>query len=230
MKRNKLFLLGLFVVFAAVLSLSLVSSTFAKYTSTNSGSDTARVAKWGVAISAANFDSFDAAYAKDDDSATTISTVSVVSANSENVLAPGTTRNLVGLAISGAPEVAVKVTYTATLTLSKWTLTDDTTEYCPVIFTVNGEDFYIGKTGIETVAQLKAAVETAINGYSAEYDANSDLSGASAPVVSWRWEFEKTTTGSTQTDVNDSILGDKAAQGNGPTITLALTASVVQID
>lgn len=230
MKRNKLFLLGLFVVFAAVLSLSLVSSTFAKYTSTNSDSDTARVAKWGVAISAANFDSFDAAYAKDDDSATTISTVSVVSANSENVLAPGTTRNLVGLAISGAPEVAVEVTYTATLTLSNWTLTDNTTEYCPVIFTVNGEDFYIGKTDIDDVAELKAAVEAAINGYSAKYDANSDLSGAGAPVVSWRWEFTKTTTGSTQTDVNDSILGDKAAQGNAPTITLALTASVVQID
>ena len=35
MKKNKLFLLGLFVVFAAVLSLSLVSNTFAKYVSSD---------------------------------------------------------------------------------------------------------------------------------------------------------------------------------------------------
>ena len=52
MKKNKLFLLGLFVVFAAVLSLSLVSNTLAKYTTSDSGSDTARVAKWGVTVSA----------------------------------------------------------------------------------------------------------------------------------------------------------------------------------
>lgn len=224
MKRNKLFLLGLFVVFAAVLSLSLVSSTFARYTTTNNGSDTARVAKWGVEITVGNFDAFDAAYAKDDASATTISTVSVVAADSKNVLAPGTTRNLVGLDIAGAPEVAVRVTYAAELTLTNWKVGG--TDYCPLIFTVGTEEYYIGKTGIEDVAQLKAAVEAAIAEYTAEYDANSDLSGAGAPVVSWKWEIDQATVPG-QTNEKDTALGNAATAA---TVTLTITATVTQID
>lgn len=46
MKKQRFFMLGIITVLVAVLSLTFVSSTFAKYTSTVSGSDTARVAKW----------------------------------------------------------------------------------------------------------------------------------------------------------------------------------------
>lgn len=48
MKRNKLFILGICTVMVALVSLSLVSGTWAKYTSTISGEDTAKVAKWSV--------------------------------------------------------------------------------------------------------------------------------------------------------------------------------------
>ena len=48
MKKNRLFMLGLVTVFVAVLSLTLVSSTFARYTSTVTGGDSAKVAKWLV--------------------------------------------------------------------------------------------------------------------------------------------------------------------------------------
>ena len=46
MRKNRLFILGIFTVMVALVSLSLVSGTWAKYTSTVSGSDSARVAKW----------------------------------------------------------------------------------------------------------------------------------------------------------------------------------------
>lgn len=46
MKRNKFFMLGIVTVLVAVLSLTFVSNTFAKYTSTVTGNDTAKVAKW----------------------------------------------------------------------------------------------------------------------------------------------------------------------------------------
>lgn len=46
MRKNKLFIFGLVAAFVAILSLTLVSSTWAKYTSTVTGSDSARVAKW----------------------------------------------------------------------------------------------------------------------------------------------------------------------------------------
>ena len=46
MKKNKIFTLGLAIAFVFVLSLTLVSGTFAKYTSTVTGKDSAAVAKW----------------------------------------------------------------------------------------------------------------------------------------------------------------------------------------
>lgn len=54
MKKNKMLFLGLITVFVAVLSLSLVSGTYAKYTSTATGSDTATVAQWAWVVEGAN--------------------------------------------------------------------------------------------------------------------------------------------------------------------------------
>ena len=54
MKRNKLFILGICTVMVALVSLSLVSGTWAKYTSTVSGEDSARVAKWAWNYKGAN--------------------------------------------------------------------------------------------------------------------------------------------------------------------------------
>lgn len=50
MKKNRLFMLGLVTVFVAVLSLTLVSSTFARYTSTITAGASAQVAKWDVKV------------------------------------------------------------------------------------------------------------------------------------------------------------------------------------
>ena len=50
MKKNRLFVLGIITMFVAILSLTLVSGTMARYTSEISGSDTARVAKWSVLV------------------------------------------------------------------------------------------------------------------------------------------------------------------------------------
>lgn len=47
MKKNRLFVLGLVTVFVALVSLTFVSSTWAKYTTSATGSDQARVAYWG---------------------------------------------------------------------------------------------------------------------------------------------------------------------------------------
>ena len=46
MRKNKFFIAGLVTVFVALVSLTLVSSTWAKYTSTVTGTDSAKVAKW----------------------------------------------------------------------------------------------------------------------------------------------------------------------------------------
>lgn len=210
MKRNKLFLLGLFVVFAAVLSLSLVSSTFAKYTTAGEAADSARVAKWGVTVLA---------------NSSEIETLEVGGAAEEQVkldaemelLAPGTQlNNLADFAITGTPEVAVNVSYTANLVLTGW---EASGYYCPLEITVN-ETTFKGTT-YASAAEFEAAVEAAIAALSAHYLVGQNLADAKAPKISVVWKFEG------NDDVKDTVLGDAST---APTLALVITATVTQID
>ena len=220
MLRNKLFLLGLFVVFAAVLSLSLVSSTFAKYTTSGNATDTARVAKWGVNVAAE-------ALADDQLEADLTATENEIKAGGEaDLLAPGTGIKFASVAISGQPEVAVRVTYAAELTLTNWTITDGTTEYCPLIFVINGVHHSMEGHSLTTVSAYEAKIEELIAAYSKEYEEGTDLSAQSADelTVSCYWDID------TGHDVEDTHLGNLAANGAAPTVTLTITATVTQID
>ncbi len=91
MKKQRFFMLGIITVLVAVLSLTFVSSTFAKYTSNVSGDDTARVAKWewtyvaGTGGDEIEFDLFNTV--KDSDG-NTESDVKV--GTGETIIAPGT--------------------------------------------------------------------------------------------------------------------------------------------
>lgn len=212
MKKNKLFLLGLFVVFAAVLSLSLVSNTLAKYTTSDNGSDTARVAKWGVVVNLDSFDMFEANYDN-----------TVISANgTDKVVAPGTTGTLAGISITGAPEVKVEVKFEATLELTGWEVSG--AEYCPLEIKVGSVTYKIGDNATD-IEDLIDKVEAAIEGYTAEYDANVNLATfAEAPQVSWTWKLEG------NDDVKDTALGDQAANATAPEIELSVTCTVTQVE
>ena len=50
MKKNRLFVLGIITMFVAILSLTLVSGTMARYSSNVSATDTAKAAKWSLSI------------------------------------------------------------------------------------------------------------------------------------------------------------------------------------
>lgn len=114
---------------AAVLMLALVlitscfvGGTFAKYVTSGSGTDSARVAKFGVTVSA-NGDVFAKEYDTDDQ--TVVGTIAKSVISTDKVVAPGTTSNgdFVAATITGTPEVAVRVSYkldAATLQLENW--------------------------------------------------------------------------------------------------------------
>ena len=217
MKKNIAMRLASGLMLSCLLSTCVISGTFAKYTTEATGTDTARVAKFGVEITANG-----ATFAKEYDGS--------VEANGEyNVVAPGTSGEMVAMTIAGTPEVDVNVAYEATLTLEGWTVNAE--EYCPIVITVNSEDFYIGGEDLEgnditTIANLKAAVEDAIEAYSNNYEANQDLSleaTVATPDVSWEWAFEGD-------DVKDTALGKAAADGNAATISLTVKTTVTQID
>lgn len=211
---------GLLLVLVLVTSC-FVGSTFAKYTVGGNGSDSARVAKFGVNVTATGT-MFAKEYATDDRSAGTI-TKSVIS--TDKVVAPGTKGNMASMTLTGTPEVAVRVSYAVNkFELKGWT-TDGTTEYCPLVFTVGTASYKIGDAGITSVSDLQDKVTAAITAYSKDYEANTDLSGVGADSlkVSWAWAFEGD-------DAKDTALGSRAAENKAATVELEITTTVTQID
>ena len=211
---------GLLLVLVLVTSC-FVGSTFAKYTVGGTGSDTARVAKFGVNVTASGT-MFAREYATDDGSAGTI-TKSVIS--TDKVVAPGTKGNMASMTLTGTPEVAVRVSYAVNkFELKGWT-TDGTTEYCPLVFTVGTASYKIGDAGITSVSDLQDKVKAAITAYSKDYEANTDLSGVGTDSlkVSWAWAFEGD-------DAKDTALGSRAAEDKAATVELEITTTVTQID
>lgn len=238
MKKNKMMRLASGLLVAVLISTSTISGTFAKYVTEESSTDTARVAEFGVRITA-NGQTFTDKHEGIEANWTGKNTVD---GEGENVVAPGTKGDMVKMSLTGKPEVAVRVTYDlTTFDLTDWTLYDGTTEYCPVIFTINGDTFGTNDTTatnkFDTVAQLQEAILSAVNGYSKEYAPNTDLTGVGddSLAISWEWPFSV----DRDHDIKDTILGDKAAgltedgtstEKTPAEIDIAITTTVTQIN
>lgn len=232
-KNHTLKLAGILLALVLVTSC-FVGGTFAKYVTSGTGKDTARVAKFGVKVTA-NGSTFAEEYATDDGAVVGTIAKSVVSSqNKVKVVAPGTKGDMVSMTLSGSAEVAVKVTYEATVNLGdKWVA--DGAYYCPLVITVNGED--IKGLDYETATDFAAAVKAKIDGYTKNYVANTNFSGDKAAEykndslkVSWAWAFEDNAENAKQTDEKDTILGDAAAGNNAAEISLQVVTTVTQID
>ena len=233
---------------AAVLMLALVlitscfvGGTFAKYVTSGDAADHARVAKWGVTVTAHGTGDvfakeYDAVAGQDN---------TVIAGGEYKVIAPGTKKeNAALVTLNGKPEVSVKVTYNAdqfSLT-GKW-VDKDSNFYCPLIIKVTGKVDGLAKTEtiecakITSKDEVETAVKTAVAACSATYGPNTDLSTAAVEgeglKISWEWPFEGT-AGSGQTDEKDTYLGNQATKTatpeNLPSIYIPVTATVTQID
>ena|GEM_PF-254906 len=124
MKKNRMLRLASALLILTLLTTSVIGGTFAKYVSTGSVSDTARVAKWGVEIKTSGTlysDAYAVATAANDKgnlpiawqtNPTADSITVAAAAAKQNIVAPGTKSYGDGLsfALLGKPEVAVDVT------------------------------------------------------------------------------------------------------------------------
>lgn len=209
MKKNKLFIAGLVTVFVALCSLTLVSSTWAKYTSTASGSDSARVAYWGFKTTSITIDDlFKKAY-----DSSVQSTV--------DVIAPGTSSSapVTFQPEGGNPEVSYRLTYELEYVIGadlkaklnantsfQWTLQVGTG-------TVNK---------YQTIEELKTEVEK----LSKDYAPNTAPESGTI-TIGWEWDFN----GPADNFANDTLdteLGNLADSLGNIEITLSVTAT--QID
>ena len=205
MKKNIAMRFAAFLFVLTLISTIAFASTFAKYTTGGDASDEARVAKWGVVVTAPNEDNL---------FASTYNSDAVKSVGNADVVAPGTSGSLASFAVTGTPEVAVTVTYTANLTLTGWIV--DSADYCPIVITVGTT-----KCTGSTMKELKSAVETAVANQSQSFAANTDLSEKDLTfTVTWEWALDGD-------DAKDTALGNLTT---APTIQLDVTCTVTQLN
>ena len=246
MKKNNMLRIASVLLVAVLLSTCAISGAFAKYAATvDPVTDSARVAKFGITLSAGTANGFATQYEADDNETSIDYTVKA----DAKVVAPGTTGSLTNAIVVTETftekvegdatvqvfdrEVAVKVDYTATVALEGWTIGGD--EYCPIVITIAGEDYFVGKTEkdendqdkvvIEDIDDLKGAVVAAISGLSAEYGVNERID--SLPAITWTWDFTDATDG--EITAND-LLDTKLGQAGTASISIQVSATVTQID
>ncbi len=223
---------GALTMVLAMGTTCFMSGTLAKYVTSGEGSDSARVAKFGVTVTA-NGETFAKEYAKTDTSFT-LDANTVVSAN--KIVAPGTSGNMASMTLTGTPEVAVRVSYEipeGVTMFSGWEV--EGAYYCPIVITVDETE--IKGLDYSSEAEFQAAVAKAISDYSVDYAAGTDLStvGTDSLAISWAWPFST----SDANDIKDTALGNTAAgidkdgnaiTANPATINLTVKTTVTQID
>lgn len=216
MKKNRMMRVASALLVAVLLSTCAISGTFAKYVTTASGKDSARVAKWGVKISGIADTLFAKTYAIDADT-TIVNTVEV----NEKVVAPGT-KNETGVTFSltGTPEVAVQIDIAVkgsvgdTITdvvlpagdgYTDWTQAPYTdtfaleADYHPVVFTLKDGDTTLA-TG--TLAQIEKLLESKSGSYAPGTNLSTILGGTSGTyTLTWAWGFNGN-------DKADTLLGN----------------------
>ena len=217
MRKSNTMRVALLLLALTLITSCFVGGTFAKYTTGAKIQETARVAKFGVDVTATNTDElFDFQY-ETDDTATYTGKMSVVAVDNKNVVAPGTKGEVLGFGVTGKPEVAVKVTFKMNITdvylkagtyddmtmrdyvndadgtYAKFTLAED---YHPLVFTLAKADGTVVKSG------TAAEVQDALNKLTAVYGPNTDLATAvGSYTLTWKWAFDGN-------DAADTYLGN----------------------
>ncbi len=229
MKKNKPMKVAGYLLVATLLSTSMVSGTFAKYVTQDTVEDTARVAKFGVTVTAEG-GLFAKTY-KDvtggntpPTSSDTTATLTVKSSNDDNVIAPGTKNDTgVTFSVSGTPEVAVKVTFSiegtdvwlGTGTYQDMTNSNNSTftfndnAYYPIEYTLTYPDPDNSSSKKTVSAKGLTALQTELAKISLKYDAGTDLSKTGSYQLTWKWDFGSSGVPSGN-DKKDTLLGNLA--------------------
>lgn len=206
MKKSKTMRAASFLLVLTLMTSCFVGSTFAKYTSTATGSDTARVAKWSIEVNdiqiavdsspTVTFDLFE----------TTIDSNVKEGTSTEAIIAPGTSGQF-ALIVENLSEVNAQYTIA---------LTEANTGNIPLQYSVNGTEWKdsITELGMTELTNQAIAMGT----------------GTDTRTVYWRWIFDNTVAGATghagQTNNTDTTLGIAGSE----IVTIEATITVEQVD
>lgn len=237
MKKNKMMRLASAMMVLTLMSTSVISGTFAKYVTSDSATDTARVAKWGVTVTQTGDKEVFSTVYDDNSNPTVASTV-------DKLVAPGT-KNDTGLTftINGTPEVKCRIEvelagvgddnkFDATKEPVDVKLpqgdtsvyTDDPTtgvendaftvdeDYYPVLYKLTGNGLKNAEnvTVTEITGNLED-IETALEKLTQDVAPNTDLSTTFGTyTLTWEWPYEANSTDEAviaERDRKDTMLG-----------------------
>ena len=216
--NKKTFRIAGLLLILCLISAAILSGTFAKYTSTFAGEDTALVAKWDLEMKAggkefsvspdsvADLDLFEHAYNKN----------IVAGTGYDKIIAPGVDGKFV-LSMTNNSDVAADIVFDITKT--------DDSANVPMEYSVDDGASWVGLDDLATHLNCTLA--------------EADESATEKTVnVLWRWAYDDTAqTGSTpaitSNDATDTILGKASAASTGRTsykLNIAITATQVKPD
>lgn len=229
MKKTRLLA---FLLTACLATTCFLSGTVAKYSTTASNTDAARVARWGINAGATVMDLFDTSYND-----------SVVSSEAEkNVIAPGTTKTS-NIQIINASASAPEVDYNLTVSVAGSSIDDAIKNNPNIQWKLDNGDW--GTWDQLMTAILKLSGDTSVSykagtteSVTVKYEAGAiptDFKNGDTHSISWQWVFETADDAGTS-DKNEEVVQDKVDTDMGNALSdladckLVVTITAEQVD
>lgn len=254
MKKNVMMRVASVILVMVLMTTSVISGTFAKYVTADNGSDSARVAKWGV-MATVEGNLFSDSYKNAPTTYTKNETEDDITVQAEaegtDVVAPGTQNDKgMKITLTGTPEVDVKVefkmevvenkeiklvagNYLNPTTGNKIDFFNVKEDYYPVVFTLSRDDKKLVSGNVKDIQDYLT------ENLNKTYEANTDLSQINSGTsgvytLTWNWAFENPSSDDPAMDAADTYLGNAIAGGSaeGATTDIAVKFSVsaTQVD
>ena len=214
MKKNKMMRLASVLLVLTLLSTSVISGTFAKYTSQTSDSDSARVAKWGFGSASIAFeDLFEESYTHVADGT-----------EATAIIAPGTAGEVTFAFVNtgAAPEVAYDIEVSTDGSAIHTKIENNPN----IVWQLDSNGYGKWQDMLDDIAALSEE-DIAANSLPTNFG-----TGASH-TISWKWIFDETADDkeddTENQDVYDTEMGDLAVTED-QVVTLVVTITATQID
>ena len=223
MKKNKMMRTAAGLLVATLLTTSVISGTFAKYTTSASGEDNARVATWGFDNTAKlTLDGlFNEQYTGEGNNDNVV--------GQADVIAPGSKNSADFTFKYSGQEATPEVAYTFTVSTNGSQCADDIKNNKNIVWSLDGTTYTTDATSTSW-AKLLAAIEAldgteGINGK--QYQPGNlptafNVKGDNKHTVSWEWKFDENNN-----DTTDTNMGNKATLDR---VTLKISITATQVD
>ena len=233
MKKNIAMRVAAILFILTMISTCAFSTTFAKYVTSGSATDTARVAKWGVELTVKE--------GTDDSTGTNFFVKAydgTVESSTDDLVAPGTGNSTgITFTLSGTPEVDAKIEFQMTVNsdvhlpagngYKDWTTANTTdtfdlaADYYPVVFTLKQD-------GVTKVTGNLAAVEAYLEGAEASKTIEANHPVDVEYVLTWAWAYE--VNNQADTLLGQIVAGKDSVANSSVNVGFNITCTVTQVE